>query len=83
MQKTYCQIRTFNIPVNFDDNAVKRKTFICSNFFHMCLTELFMVQLQKNNDSISDLSSLEYSLTKGSFNYCIFTVCNHVLCTKK
>lgn len=37
MQKTYCQIRTFNIPVNFDDSAVKSKTSPCNNFFHCAL----------------------------------------------
>lgn len=82
-QKTYFQIRTFNTPVNFDDSAVKSQTFLCNNFSHMCLTELLMRQLQKNNDGRSDLSSLECSLTKASFSCCILTVCNHVLCTKK
>lgn len=83
MLKTSCQIKTFTIPVNFDDNAVKSKTFLCNNFFHVCLTELLMVKLQRNDDSISDLSSLEYSLTKGYFNCSILIVRSHVPCTKK
>lgn len=40
----------------------------------MSLSELPLLQLQKNNDSISDLSSLECFLTKDFFNYCILTV---------
>lgn len=82
MLKTSCQIKTFNIPVNFDDNAVKSRTFLCNNFFHVCLTEWLIVQLQIN-DNTSDLSSLEYSSTKSYFNCSILTVCSHVLCTEK